>query len=478
MSEQRLIGQLLVDSGVITESQLQEALALQPRREGKICQILMSLGYLTEEALLRSLGDQSIDAPIDVEPFVISPSLMAFVPKTFAYKHEVLPLERAGDRLTLAMAGPLNASAPAVLQEHTGLHVRPVLCDRNAVHAAIAQYYGAPDPHTFAWAEKDAAPPSSIALPHPHAVRRDAGTPAEAFPGAEAIRLRNMLIIIDSLEAFPLLPETHLRVLKELDDPEVAIRDIAPLIERDPTLAANILKLANSAAYVTRDGFASLQQAVVFLGLRQLRSTVLASSVLQLLSASAHVDLTEMFQASYHCGVLAKIICETTKIGEPDVAFTAGLLANIGRIALRMFSEEYETHIDRAMRPVESTAAYLQRSHSRVDMEEAILGVSASELGYHLAQHWRLPDVLADTIRFHDRLDRVAEPPPQTLAVALAAYCLASDAATATFGEPATDAELAWLIAAVGQQPTVLTVIEQQYRLALERTPVPTFSLA
>lgn len=466
-----LIGELLVQARLITAAQLQEALDLQRTGSGKICQILIGLGYLTEADLLAWLADDGTEAGVDTGLFVINPALMAFVPKEFAYRHQVLPLERAGDRLTLAVAGPLNPSTPAALQAHTGLEVRPVLCSREAVQAAITQYYGSPAHGTFHWAQTEGPAGPAISLAHPMEARSHAGTPAAARPGVEAVRLQNMLTVLESLGQFPLLPETHMRILSLLDDPECELRDLTALIEQDPTLTANVLKLANSALYAARNGFADVGRAVVYLGLQQLRCTVLASSVLQQLSNQDERDLTGMFQDSYRCGLLAKIICDTIRFGDADLAFTAGLLATIGRIALLLFSEGYVGLIEDALDTSADACDFGKRTQARVRAEERVLGISTSELGYFLAQHWRLPATLTATIRFHDRLDRTPDPPPLAVAVALAQCCLQSDDCVGTFGDPQADPELAWFLAALGQTDTLLAPIEERYRAAIERTP-------
>lgn len=468
--EQLMIGALLVKSGAITAEQLREGLNLQMRREGKICQILMSLGYLTETQLLECLGNQNGFTKLSVEPYVISPALMAFVPSEFAVAHEVMPLDRVQERLTLALGGPYDTRTPEVLERQTGLSVRSVLCARRAVRAAISQYYDL-DEQTVLELLGTPASTVRIAIPDSASDTRAWGGAAETLVGPEAVRLRNALDIISTLDAFPLLPETHLQLLERMDDPEADLDQMVPIIEHDPTLSANILKLANSAAYGTHGGLDDIRRAVIFLGMRQLRSTVLACAVLHRLSVKAECDLTGAFHEAYQLGLLTKIVCDTARYGDRDAAFTAGLLANLGRIALRIYSPEYVALIDRVHTATsrESTETPgVQRTHTRLRAEEAVMGVSGSELGYHLAARWGLPASLTDTIRFHDRLDRVKTPPPLAVAVALAEYCLARDEETGTFGDPAGDAELAWLLMALDRPAAVLRDIEDEYRGGVE----------
>jgi len=439
VSAKKRIGELLIESQVITLRQLEEALAMQKRCGGRICQILISLGHLTEQQLSECLQSPGARQLAQTDQYYINPALTQVVPAKFAHTCGVLPLGRESSTLTMAMAGPYDEKVPTALTKKTHLNVRTILANRQTVERAIEQYYG------------------------PRIADESARAFHEIKLGPEALRLRNVLLILEYLDKFPLLPDTYVRLMERIIDPEVEIESLTPLIEQDPTLTSNLLKLANSAAYNRNGQFDGVHRAVVFLGLRQLQSMVRACAVMTNLKAEADFDLHVMFAASYRCGMLTKIVCDVTRFGDPDVAFTAGLLSNIGQIVLRMFSEEYFQLIEERARTEDAESSYLQRFSRHVHAEESVLGISTSELGYQLAHRWKLPETLADTIRYHDRLDRIAEPPPITIAVALAKYCLRSLEHEAHFGNAMDDPELAWLLAAMGQSPEVLSEIEERY---------------
>ena len=113
---------------------------------------------------------------------------------------------------------------------------------------------------------------------------------------------------------------------------------------------------------------------------------------------------------------------------------------------------------------------------ARVKQEEALLGLAASELAYHLARRWRLPDILADAIRYHDRLDRTPEPPVLARAVGLAKGCLSDHAATDGFGDPAESAWIAGMLEGLDMTGAELQRAEVEYAEAL--TTIAEFSHA
>lgn len=435
MPKRKRIGEILLEHGVISKEQLQEALALQKTREGKLGQILMSLGYLSERDLLECLSKEGGVTSVDISNYAIDPALTQYVPREFAWRHEVMPMDLMRHNLTLAMAVPLDLATRNDLEAQTGFTIRAVLCERSAVMGAIEQYYGI---------ETD-EPTVGVAPP---------GEPV-VMPGPETVRLKNLMSLIDALDTFPLLPDVHLKLLNRLEDPEVPMDELTGLVERDPALTANVLRIANSAAYASRDGISRIDIAITRMGFLELRHTVMASAVMQRLSERAAVDVTALFDESHQLGLLSRILSERAQAPDRDAAHTAGLLSNIGRIALHVFSPEYESRVREAARA--------EPHESRAQIEERLLGICASELGYHLAEHWRLPVPLANAIRYHDRLDHLDDPPPVTVAVAAAHACLERFVAVGSFGPLEEAPALAHLLALLGLPEKALEPMQSRF---------------
>jgi type IV pilus assembly protein PilB len=136
------IGQLLVGDGLITETQLEEALRLQKREGGRIGSILIKLGYLTEEKLVGFLSWKFGIPSIDLSKQPPDPSLKDVVPAGLAKRHCLIPVERSGTKLKVAMADPLNLYAVDDIKYLTGYDVDVVVASESSIKKAIKEYYG------------------------------------------------------------------------------------------------------------------------------------------------------------------------------------------------------------------------------------------------------------------------------------------------------------------------------------------------
>lgn len=447
------IEQLLRGSDMVPEPQLDEAAAIRKARGGHLCSILVAQGYVDEDRLLAWLASQPGTTTIDISHYAIDPALRFFVPASFAADHEVMPVDKLKRNLTVAMSMPLDADTEDELAQLTELTIRAVLCSCSAIRGAIEQYYTGKDaPCPWPWQRREASSPDWQASLNPV---RTAPASDAPVPGPEAVRLGSIATILSSVDRFPLLPEVHTTILDRLGDPEVSVADLTELIQQDATLTANVLKIANSAAYAARNRFTSVQRAVAYLGLRELHGVILSAAVVDRLTAQAECDLRETLRHSFRRGMLTKIVCAATGAGDRETAFTAGLLADLGPIAIQVFCPERAERI-RAAAPLPGP--------EQAAVEESILGMTSSEVGYHLAQHWNIPYPLCEAIRYHDRLALApGTPSPMTVAVALAGRCLAYEAEHGTFGDPAEDVTLAELLVRVGLEPSHLDEMHEQF---------------
>ncbi len=138
----KLIGELLVLDGLITERQLLEALELQRGQGGRIVEKLILLGYISAHAFLTFLARQPGVSSIVLANCRVRKELLSLVPQDFAASHQVFPIDRLGKLLTVGMACPLDRGTVDELQNLTGLRVKPMLCSPECIKAAIARHYG------------------------------------------------------------------------------------------------------------------------------------------------------------------------------------------------------------------------------------------------------------------------------------------------------------------------------------------------
>lgn len=138
--ERKRLGDLLVEAGLITEAQLQEA--LQQKAPGqKLGDALLERGYITEQQLIEVLEFQLGIPHVSLYRYPIDPKLTNLVPKEFAKRNMVMPLKAEGDRLLVAMADPMDFFVIDDLRLSTGFHIETAIASKDDILRAINKYY-------------------------------------------------------------------------------------------------------------------------------------------------------------------------------------------------------------------------------------------------------------------------------------------------------------------------------------------------
>lgn len=136
------IGEMLLKSGLINEQQLQEALKLQRTSGGKLGFNLVKLGYVKEEDITSLLSEQYGVPAIHLEHFEIEDEILKLISPDIAQKFMLIPIERTGSTLTVAMADPSNIFALDQIRFLTSYNVEPVVASEASIRNAIDKYYG------------------------------------------------------------------------------------------------------------------------------------------------------------------------------------------------------------------------------------------------------------------------------------------------------------------------------------------------
>ena len=135
------LGQLLLDAGCVTSAQLHEALARQQETRQPLGQILFERQVISEETLLKFLGQQYGLATAFPFPADVAPELANCVPQTWAQQHVAVPLSKVGRRLTVALADPANLHVLDEVRFRTGLQVIPVIALESDIRQCIQALY-------------------------------------------------------------------------------------------------------------------------------------------------------------------------------------------------------------------------------------------------------------------------------------------------------------------------------------------------
>jgi type IV pilus assembly protein PilB len=136
------LGEMLLKAGLIKQEQLQEALESQKQNGGKLGYNLVRLGFVQEDDITQLLSEQYGVPSINLRHFEIDEAVIKLIPSEVVQKYLVLPVNRTGATLTIAMADPTNVFAMDDIKFMTGYNVEPVVASEIAIREAVEKYYG------------------------------------------------------------------------------------------------------------------------------------------------------------------------------------------------------------------------------------------------------------------------------------------------------------------------------------------------
>jgi type IV pilus assembly protein PilB len=138
------LGDLLLKAKLVTQEQIDQALVKQREDGVKLGEALVRLGYISEEDITETLSHQFGVPSINLAHFDIDPAVVKLVPGEVARKYMILPVNKTGATLTIAMADPSNVFAMDDIKFMTGYNVEPVVASEIALRASIDKLYGTP----------------------------------------------------------------------------------------------------------------------------------------------------------------------------------------------------------------------------------------------------------------------------------------------------------------------------------------------
>lgn len=136
------IGELLVQAGLIAPEDVEAALRHQETHGGRLIDIIIKRQAMTPEAYLRFMGNQPGTPYIDLENCLHIPAeVIQLVSIRDAERFEIIPIDRIGKMLSVAMICPIDRKTIAQVQRETGLKVRPMLCSHAGFRNALSRHY-------------------------------------------------------------------------------------------------------------------------------------------------------------------------------------------------------------------------------------------------------------------------------------------------------------------------------------------------
>lgn len=198
----------------------------------------------------------------------------------------------------------------------------------------------------------------------------------------------------------PPLPAVAAKVLEILKDPDADLTALVSIIEKDQALTAKILRVSNSAYYGLVRRISTVKDAVVTLGLNNMRNQVLALSAYSLMQGPASgyaLEAGSLWDHSLCTGLCAEHLADTLGYKSiKDEVFIGGLLHDIGKTILSYYvSARFSNILERVD----------QLGQTFVEAERAELGFDHAEVGARVALRWNLPESLVSMIGDHHKPD-------------------------------------------------------------------------
>lgn len=135
------LGELLLEKGIIDKNQLEYALEVQKEKGGLIGQVLVDLGYTNEEAIAQAITAQYGFPYLPLENYEIDPDIIKIIPKNVVLQYCLIPVDKIGNNLTIAMSNPLNSQAIEDIEVLSGLYVQVFVSTASDIKRAIEKYY-------------------------------------------------------------------------------------------------------------------------------------------------------------------------------------------------------------------------------------------------------------------------------------------------------------------------------------------------
>jgi len=209
--------------------------------------------------------------------------------------------------------------------------------------------------------------------------------------------IRNRLLIA----RLPAMPQILVRLIEHLQADDLGMPELAALISKDAGMTGKLLAVANSSAYQRHHRNVNLEQSLVALGTDMIKTLVISDSVFQTFNNFPHsgsTDLRAFWKNSLAAAVIAKEVARLVDYPHVEEAYLAGLLHNVGRLALL------------ATAPKEYAYNFTARDDEDLcAVEQRTLQITHAEAGAWLIERWQLDSFLADAVLYHhepsDRLE-------------------------------------------------------------------------
>ena len=189
--------------------------------------------------------------------------------------------------------------------------------------------------------------------------------------------------LFGQIQNIPQIPEVIRVLISQFNDPDVDLKAIARNVEKEQLIALKVLRLVNSAYFGLPKKIDSIEEAVVLLGMVRLRSLIIASGIVSSIPVIEGFNIKLFWLDGFRTASYAKWLASKSACDE-DIAFTAGLLNNLGTILIYLGQRDEAVKIEQL----------IAEGHERLFVEKMRLGFSSQDVSAELCGLWQFSEEL------------------------------------------------------------------------------------
>jgi len=201
--------------------------------------------------------------------------------------------------------------------------------------------------------------------------------------------------ILGKINDLPPFPVVVSRVMRMFTDPEVTADQIADVVKFDQSLTTSVLRRCNSSYFGLRREITNLKEAVVFIGLADLKKIIIRSGTRQYFEKKEEgyeIEQGELWSHAIAVSIISEKLKDIFKNEESDYTFIAALLHDVGKLVMSMFVAEENNKINDIIDDEEI---------SFLDAETRVLGTTHPEIGARVLEAWEFPEEIVEAVRKH-----------------------------------------------------------------------------
>ncbi len=361
---------VLRQHGLVDALAIEQATLVQRDLPKKMWDLLIDLGYVTPEDFHSIMAKQKGIANIDLQNYRIPKEVVEIVSPEIAHRGILMPVDKLGKLLTLAMACPLDVDSIVEVEAHTGLKVKPMLGTIDALKTALANHY----------------PLEAVNVtsedPVVQELHKEFGKLLEANEVARRVfAIDSLAPCVDTME--------RLKLASNGQHNGSTLKTITEIIATDPVATALLLRVSNSEAYGFSKHVDGLGLACTLLGPSAACEIVDSVDSAGDRDKIADFDYDAFWKRAQFCSEAAQSIAGAMNSQLAITAYTAALLHEIGRLALLSAMPNSYARVTKDKAGPERTVAEGRAFH-----------LTAAEAGYILTRKWNMPLSITEPIRF------------------------------------------------------------------------------